>query len=95
MWPTFSLQCGIFTLHDYKHAEKEAEKIQMLNLATIPNRQFDPRKVVYNITSQAKVTIFDHDADDFDDLFALAKIFYLVKGLDHIKYGEEGLEKIG
>ena len=25
-WPTFPLRCGVYTLHDYKHAEKEAEK---------------------------------------------------------------------
>lgn len=93
MWPTFPLWCGIFTLHNYKHAEKEANKIQMLNLATIPNRKFDPRKVAYNVTSQAKLTKFDHEANDFDDLFASAEIFYWVKGLAHIKYGEEGLEK--
>ena len=25
-WPAFPLRCGVFTLHDYKHAEKEAKK---------------------------------------------------------------------
>ena len=65
----------------------------MLNLATILNRQYDPRKVAHNVTSQAKLTKFDHEADDFDDLFALAEIFYQVKGLARIKYGDEGLEK--
>lgn len=93
MWPAFSLWCGIFTLHDYKHAEKEVEKIHMINLTSIPNRQYDPRKVAYNVTFQAKITRFGHEVDDFDDLFALAKIFYRVKGLATIKYGEEELEK--
>jgi len=48
-WPIFPLRCGIFTLHDYKHVEKESEKMQMLNLSTIPNKQYDPNKVAYNV----------------------------------------------
>ena len=44
----------------------------MLNLATIPNRQFDPRKVAYTVLEQAKLTRFDHEKDDFDDLFSSA-----------------------
>lgn len=27
VWPIFPLWCGIFTLHDYKHGEKETEKM--------------------------------------------------------------------
>ena len=38
VWPPFPLRCGVYTLHNYNHVEKEAEKINMLNLATIPNR---------------------------------------------------------
>lgn len=45
----------------------------MLNLATIPSRQFDPRKVAYNVLEQAKLTKFDHEKDDFDDLFSLVE----------------------
>lgn len=26
VWPIFPLQCSVFTLHDYKHAEKETKK---------------------------------------------------------------------
>lgn len=48
----------------------------MLNLATIPNRQYDPRNVAYNVISQAKLTRFDHEEDEFDDLFFSAEIFY-------------------
>lgn len=72
VWDTFPLKCGVYTLHDYKHAENEAEKIQMLNLETIPNRQYDPRKVSYNVLEQAKLAKFDHEKDGFDDLFSLA-----------------------
>jgi len=92
MWPVFPLQCGIFTLHDYKHVSKEAEKRQMLNLATIPNRKYDPNKVSYNFLDQAKLAKFDHEADDFDDLFSSANTFVQVKGLVGIRYQEEGLE---
>jgi len=48
-WPIFPLRCDVYTLHDYKHAEKETSKINIVNLATIPNRQFDPQKVAYNM----------------------------------------------
>jgi len=48
----------------------------MLNLATIPNRQYDPRQIAYNVTSQAKLVEFDHEADDFDDLFASAESLF-------------------
>lgn len=91
-WPTFPLRCGVFTLHDYKHAENEAGKIQMLNLATIPNRQYDPRKFSYNVLKQAKLAKFDHEKDDFDDLFSSAQSLFQVKSLSRIKYQDEGLE---
>lgn len=48
VWPPFPLRCGVYALHDYKHAEKEADKINALNLATLPNRRFDPNRVAYN-----------------------------------------------
>jgi len=88
MWPIFPLRCGIFTLHDYKHVEKEAVKIQMLNVATIPNRKYDPRKIAHNFTAQAKLAKFNHEVDEFDDLFASAETFFQVKGLARIRYGE-------
>jgi len=70
------LRCDVYTLHDYKHAEKEVEKINMLNLATIPNRQFDPRKVAYTVLEQAKLTKFEHEKDEFDDLFSSAESLF-------------------
>lgn len=63
----------------------------MLNLATIPNRQYDPNKVAHIVTTQAKLAKFDHEADDFDDLFSLAHTFFQFKGLARIRYQEEGL----
>ena len=75
-WPTFPLRCVVFTLHDYKHVEKEEEKIQMLNFATIPNRQYDPRKVSYTVLEQAKIARFDHEKDEFDDLFSSAESLF-------------------
>lgn len=64
----------------------------MLNLAAILNRQYDPPKVSYNVTTQAKLAKFDHEVDDFDDLFASAEIIFQVKGLARIRHGEDGLE---
>ena len=48
VWPSFPLQIGVYTLHDIKHVEKEAGKMNLLTLATLPRRQYDPRKIAYN-----------------------------------------------
>lgn len=64
----------------------------MLNLGTIPNRQYDANKVAHNVTTHVKLAKFDHEADDFDDLFALANTFFQVKGLARVRYEDEGLE---
>jgi len=72
MWLTFPLRCGAFTLHHFKHAEEEAEKIKLLKLATIPKRQYDPKSIAYNVTAQAKIARFDLEEDSYDDLFVSA-----------------------
>lgn len=38
IWPTFPLQCGAFSLHDYGNALKEGEIIKSLKLAVILGR---------------------------------------------------------
>ena len=58
MWPTFPLRCGTYSLHDFKHAKKEVEKIKILKLAVIPKRQYDPKAVAYNFTTQVKLAKF-------------------------------------
>jgi len=64
----------------------------MLNLAIIPNRQYDPRKVVYNVLEQAKLAKFDHEKDEFDDLLFSVESLFQVKTLAKIRYKDEGLE---
>ena len=80
------MRCGVYNLHDYKHAEKEAGKINMLNLTIIPNMQYDPKKVSYNVLEQAKLIKFDHEKDEFDDLFSSAESLFQVKTLAKMKY---------
>ena len=63
----------------------------MLNLATYPNRQYDPRKVAYNVLEQAKLTKFDHEKDEFDDLFSSAESLFQVKTLAKMKYKYGGI----
>jgi len=65
----------------------------MLKLAIIPKRQYDPKSVAYNVTSQAKITKFDPEKDIYDDLFASAEVFSQVKQLAKIKLRVEGLEE--
>jgi len=71
MWPSFLLPCGTFTLHDFKHAEKEAEKTKALKLAIIPKRQYDPKAIAYNFTSHVKIAMFELEKDDYDEFFHL------------------------
>jgi len=91
LWPSFPLRCGVYTLHDFKHSEKEATKMKSLTLATLPNRRFDPNKVAYNALEQAKLTKFDHKEDKFDDLFSSAESMYQVRSLAIMEYKDEGL----
>jgi len=91
VWPPFPLKCGVYALHDYKHAEKEAEKMIALSLAIIPSRQFDPNKIAYNALEQAKLTKFDHAEDMFDDLFSSADSMSQVMSRAKTEYKEDKL----
>lgn len=91
VWPSFTLICGVYALHDFKHSEKEADKIKALDLSTLPNRRFDPNKVAYNALEQEKLTKFDHKDDDFDDLFSSADSLFQVQSLARMKYHDDGL----
>ena len=51
-------------------------KINTLNLATLPNRRFDLKKVAYNALEQTKLTKFKHKDDEFDDLFSSAESLF-------------------
>ena len=46
------------------------------------------------VTSQAKLTRFDHEEDILDDLFSSVELFFQVKGLVATKLGTQGLEKL-
>ena len=69
------------------------EKIKILKLAVIPKRQYDPRAVAYNFTSQVKLAKFEHEIDEYDDLFTSAELFSRVKHLANIKLGGGGRDK--
>lgn len=93
MWPSFPLHCGTYSLHDFKNTEKETEKIKIMKLAVIPKRQYDPRAVAYNFTTQVKLAKFEHEKVEYDDLFTSAELFSQVKHLAKIKLGAEGIDK--
>lgn len=59
-WPSFPLRIGVYTLLNYKHAEKEAAKLQMIYLASIPNRLYDPKKTAFIALEQAKLSKVVH-----------------------------------
>ena len=39
---SFPIQCGVYSLHDFKHASLEIDNITCLNLATRSGKQFAP-----------------------------------------------------
>ena len=63
----------------------------MLKLATLPNRCFDQKKVIYNVLDQAKLIKFEHKEDEFDDLFSSAESIFQVQEIAKIRYHDEGL----
>jgi len=93
VWPPFPLRYGTYTLHDFKHAEKEVEKTKDLNLAVIPKRQYDPNKVAYNFTIHVKISKFIHEEDEFDDFFASTELFSQVTHLERFKLGATKMDK--
>ena len=90
-WPTFPLRCGVFTLHDLKHAEKEATKIQALHLPILPNRAYDPKKYAYAALEHAKLSTFEHKEDLFDDIFTSAESIGQAREIAKTRYNDEGL----
>ena len=52
-----------------------------MKLFIIPNRQYDPIKVVNNFTTQVKIRPFVHEEDDFDDLFESVDNYPIVQKL--------------
>jgi len=90
-WPTFPFRCGVFTLHDLKHAEKEATKIQALRLPILPNRPYDPKKYAYAALEHAKLSTFEHKEDIFDDIFTSAESIGQAREIAKTRYNDEGL----
>ena len=85
-WPSFPLRIEVYTLKNYKHAEKEATKLQMISLATIPNRLYDPNKTAFIALEQAKLSKIVHQEDQFDDLFAGVDSISQTKQLAAMRY---------
>ena len=83
MWPTFPFKCGDYTLNNFFHAEKEVGKLTNLKLSTIPGRKYDPRKVAFYFTTSVSIAQFEHELDEFDDLFVsidnLSQVYDLAK----------------
>ena len=66
--------------------KKEATKLQMISLATIPNRLYDPNKTAFIALEQAKLSKIVHQEDQFDDLFASADSISQTKQLATMRY---------
>ena len=93
MWPTFPFHCGIYTLNDFKHAEKEILKIRNLKLATFLGRKYDLNKVAFDFTTLVQIAKFEHEPDVFDDLFVSIEKFSRVYDLDKSKFQAKDINK--
>jgi len=69
IWPTFTLPCGAFVLHDIGHAFKEVENMLSLQLPKFPGRQYDSFGTVKDFTTMVKIKVFSNGEDAFDDIF--------------------------
>ena len=83
LFRSFPFKCGDYTLNNFVHAEKEVVKLTNLKISTIPRRQYDPRKVAFYFTTSVSIAQFEHELDEFDDLFVsidnLSQVYYLAK----------------
>lgn len=82
IWPQFLIQCGAYALGNYNHAVLEIKQIEGMQLPTIPPRQYDPKKVIHDFTTQVKIRPFVHGPDDFDDLFETCESYRQMKHLE-------------
>ena len=57
----------------------------------MPNRRFNPRKIIYNALDQAKLTKVEHKEDEFDDLFSSAESIFQVQQLARMRYHDDEL----
>jgi len=56
--PQLPIQCGVYALDSYNHAILEIKQIEGMQLPTIPPRQYDPKKVIHDFTTQVKIRPF-------------------------------------
>jgi len=68
LWPIFLVKCDSFDLANFVHATKESTHMEALMLHRFPKRQFDPNKVVDNVTIGVKLKPYNHDDNHFEDL---------------------------
>ena len=93
IWPTFSIQCGAFTLQSLGHTLKEAENMLSLQLPKFPRWQYDPFGTVKNFTTMVKIK-FTNEEDAFDDNFLQKSKFSEVKHIAQLFFDHEDLEKV-
>ena len=52
VWPTFTIQVGVFSLSDFGHAKVEASALEDIKLVDIEYKRHDPHRVVENHLAQ-------------------------------------------
>ena len=92
IWPTFPLQCGAFSLHDFGHACKEAEIMKSLKLTTFPGRQYELNGIAKYFTTMVKVKVFTHEEDLFDGFFLQKETFSEVKHMASLIFSLDDLK---
>lgn len=58
-----------------------------MQLPTIPLRQYNPKRVIHDFTTQVKIRPFIHEPDDFGDLFETHESYRQVEHLAQIRLG--------
>jgi hypothetical protein len=69
VWPTVSIQVGMFLLYDFGHANLEASTLEDIKLVDIGYKRHDPHKVVENHLDQFNMKIYIHEDSPYDEIF--------------------------
>ena len=62
-------------MHDLGHAFKEVNNVLSLQLPNFLGRNYDPFGIVSDFNTMAKIIVFTHEKDPFDDVFLQKNTF--------------------
>jgi hypothetical protein len=75
IWPTFSLQVGMFSLLYFVHSKVEVAALEDVNLVDIEFKRHDPQKIVESHLDQYNLKKYVHEISPEDEIFRGARLY--------------------